>query len=361
MIYILPKRFGCQLIYCELFIKIMNIKQLAKKLDLSITTVSRALGGYSDVSDKTRERVKKYANKYEYRPNPYASVLASGKSNTVGYVLPVYGTNSSTLNQGNFLQFVAGMTDELLSESIQLQIVFAKSENDELNAYKKLIFDQKIENIVLQNIKTKDKRIQLLNKHKINYVAWGKTKSNNNFSWVDLDNSGAIENIVDFLIKKNHRHISYLNISEKYNFANERKSSFLKTLKKNKINFNKNYYASIKLEENEKSFDIIKKLLVNNKKITSIICSTEFSALSAIKVCNHLDLKIGKDISIITFDGPLVRDLSTPPLTAASFPVKELGKRAISILLNKDRNSKKFTNYLAKSKIIDRSSVHIIK
>ena len=115
------------------------------------------------------------------------------------------------------------------------------------------------------------------------------------------------------------------------------------------------------MEENEKSFDIIKKLLVNNKKITSIICSTEFSALSAIKVCNHLDLKIGKDISIITFDGPLVRDLSTPPLTAASFPVKELGKRAISILLNKDRNSKKFTNYLAKSKIIDRGSVHIIK
>ena len=90
----------------------MNIKQLARKLDLSITTVSRALGGYSDVSDKTRERVKKYANKYEYRPNPYASVLASGKSNTVGYVLPVYGTNSSTLNQGNFLQRLSDGLEE---------------------------------------------------------------------------------------------------------------------------------------------------------------------------------------------------------------------------------------------------------
>ena len=48
----------------------MNIKELAKKLGLSITTVSRALGGYSDVSEKTRERVKKYANKYHYSPNP---------------------------------------------------------------------------------------------------------------------------------------------------------------------------------------------------------------------------------------------------------------------------------------------------
>ena len=69
-------------------------------------------------------------------------------------------------------------------------------------------------------------------------------------------------------------------------------------------------------------------MLIRNKKITSIICSTEYSALSAIKACNYLNLKIGKDISIITFDGPLVRDLSTPPITAVSFPVKGLGKKS---------------------------------
>ena len=63
----------------------MNIKQFAKRLNLSITTVSRALGGYPDVSEKTRERVKKFAIKYQYKPNPYASVLASGKTKTVGY------------------------------------------------------------------------------------------------------------------------------------------------------------------------------------------------------------------------------------------------------------------------------------
>ena len=137
----------------------MNIKELAKKLGLSITTVSRALGGYSDVSEKTRERVKKFANKYKYSPNPYASTLASGKAKTVGYVLPIYGTNTSTLNQGNFFQFISGMSEELLSESIQLQILFAKSEEEELKAYKKLITEHKIENIVIQNLKTKDRRI----------------------------------------------------------------------------------------------------------------------------------------------------------------------------------------------------------
>ena len=258
----------------------MNIKQLAKKLDLSITTVSRALSGYSDVSEKTRERVKKFAVKYNYSPNPYASVLASGRTKTVGYVLPIYGLNTSALNQANFFQFISGMSDELLSESIQLQILLAKSEKEEIDSYKKLILEQKIENIVLQNIKTKDERIDFLNKHKVNYVAWGKTKSDNKFSWVDLDNAGAIEVIVNYLIKKNHKHISYINISEKYNFASERKNSFLKVLKKNKIKFNKNYYSSVKLEEPEKSFEIIKKMLQKNKNISSIICSTEFSGSS---------------------------------------------------------------------------------
>ena len=101
--------------------------------------------------------------------------------------------------------------------------------------------------------------------------------------------------------------------------------------------------------------------LSKNKKITSIICSTEFSALSAIKACNYLNLEIGKDISIITFDGPLVKDLSTPPITAISFPVQELGKRAIKILLKGHLNKKNYSNFEAKSDIIERGSVHQIR
>ena len=104
--------------------------------------------------------MKKYANKYQYSPNPYASTLASGKVKTVGYVLPIYGINTSMLNQGNFFQFISGMSDELLAESIQLQILFAKSEDEEIRAYEKLILEQKIENIVLQNIKTNDIEIE---------------------------------------------------------------------------------------------------------------------------------------------------------------------------------------------------------
>ena len=106
----------------------MNIKSFAKKLGLSITTVSRALGGYPDVSDATRKKVIKFAKKYKYSPNPYASRLASGKSNTLGFVVPLYGINASTLNQASFFEFIAGMSDKIHSEDIQFFMIFANNE-----------------------------------------------------------------------------------------------------------------------------------------------------------------------------------------------------------------------------------------
>ena len=83
----------------------MNIKTLSKKLGLSITTVSRALGGYSDVSEKTRKRVERFAKKYNYSPNPYASSLASGKSNET--IILLLFTRHSKYRLNRFPMFTA--------------------------------------------------------------------------------------------------------------------------------------------------------------------------------------------------------------------------------------------------------------
>jgi len=109
----------------------MNIKILAKKLGISITTVSRALGGYSDVSEKTREKVLKYARKYNYTPNLNASNLASRRSNIVGLVIPLYGLNSNRLNQASFFEFISGMNEVILKENYQFNLSFVNSQKDE--------------------------------------------------------------------------------------------------------------------------------------------------------------------------------------------------------------------------------------
>ena len=116
---------------------IMNIIKLAKKLNLSITTVSRALGGYSDVSEATRKRVMDFAKKHNYNPNPYASNLASHKSNAVGFVIPLYGLNNNTLNQIAYFKFVAGMSSKI-NQDLICQVIDLTSPSvsaSEINKY----------------------------------------------------------------------------------------------------------------------------------------------------------------------------------------------------------------------------------
>tara|TARA_B110000014_G_C20038945_1_gene539870 strand:- start:435 stop:1160 length:726 start_codon:yes stop_codon:yes gene_type:complete len=235
---------------------------------------------------------------------------------------------------------------------------FANNAQEEREAYDKLIFVEKVNKIILHNLKTNDQRIKLLKKHKINFVTWGRTQDLKNYSWVDLDNQGSIELIMSKLIDKNHKHISYINIAENYNFAFQRKQGYLKSLKKFKIKYNHKYYITVKNEEPEKSANLIKKMLIENNKITAIICDTEYTAVGAIKACNELNKKIGKDISIVTFDGPVVKRITIPSLTAVSHPRDQLGIKAIEMLLSMDENNYKHQYFQAKPRLIDRGTIH---
>ena len=131
-------------------------------------------------------------------------------------------------------------------------------------------------------------------------------------------------------------------------------------LKKNKIKFNKDYYISVKTEEPDQSAVMIKKMLIKNPNITALICSTEYSGVGAIKACDELNKKIGKDISIITFDGPVVEYLTNPSLSAVTHPRKALGLKAIEILIDMDKKNFKPQSFLAKPQIIDRGTVNKI-
>ena len=338
----------------------MNIKKLAEKLDLSITTVSRGLGGYSDVSETTRKKIIKYAKKYNYSPNPNASNLASRKTNTLGFVIPLWGLNSNTLNQASFFEFISGMSNKINSENIQFIMKFANTIEEEQKAYERLIKVEKVNKVVLHNLKKNDPRIEFLKKNKINFVGWGRTQGKINYPSVDLDNETSANLIMQYLFDRNHRNIAFINVDEKYNFAYQRKQGYEKFLKKHKIKFKKENYISVAHEDPDQVASVIEKKILKNSKITAIICSTEYSAAGAIKACNKLNKKIGIDISLITFDGAVVNFITSPPLTAITHDRKELGSKAIEILTS-DTKLKNNSYYLAKPEIIERGSVLTIK
>tara|TARA_B100000965_G_scaffold405321_1_gene438934 strand:+ start:5603 stop:6628 length:1026 start_codon:yes stop_codon:yes gene_type:complete len=338
---------------------IVNIIKLAKKLNLSPTTVSRALGGYSDVSELTRRRVRDFAEKYNYSPNPHASNLASNKSNAVGFVIPLYGLNHNTLNQISYFKFVAGMSNQINKENILFYMLFARSAKEEKESYEKLIEINKVKNIIIHNVRTKDERVEYLNKNKINFVAWGRS-NNIDYSWVDLDNELSAEMIVDYIISKGHKKFAFINVEEKYNFAFLRKKGFKKSLKKHSLIYDKSLYRTTSLEDPSFTKKIAIELFEKNPNLDCIICSTEYSSVGVIQACAELGIKIGIDISLITYDGPIVDSLTNPQITAISHPFEELGSNAIRILMSNQKD-KDIKSHLVTPHIIDRGSVKSYK
>jgi len=334
----------------------MNIKELAKKLNLSITTVSRGLHNHLDVSQKTKEKIRKYAKKYNYKPNPFASGLASRNPKNLGIVIPLYGLNYSPLNHISFIQFLSGMKNAMDEENIQFSMLLVKSEKEEMEAYKKLIIELKVKNIIIRDLAIKDKRIPLLKKHNINFIAWGRTQNLKNYAWVDLDNNQSMKIIMEHLFKKNHKNIAFVNINKRFNFAYQRMESYFNSLKEKKIKIKKDYYIEIPKNDAEISRDAIIKLLKKHKKITALICCTEYLAAGAIKACSKMNIKIGKDLSIITYDSLVISNLLQPELTSISHPNDQLGYNAVRFLMDKKLKIEN-KNFLAKARILDRGSV----
>ena len=139
------------------------------------------------------------------------------------------------------------------------------------------------------------------------------------------------------------------------------KESFFEEMKKYKLKVSNNNYFTVSQNNPDLSFQKVLKFLKGNHGISALICCTEYLAAGALRACSELNLKIGKDISIITYDSLIVSQLTQPQLTSVSHPVKEMGKEAVRILLEKEINKNKNDYFLALPKIIDRGSVVISK
>src|SRR5919108_6302828 len=109
-----------------------TIHDVAKKLNVSIYTVSRALDGYDDVADQTRERVIKTANEMGYVPNRAARQLRRQKAETVGFILP---SISKRFNEPFFTEFISGLGEEFATRNLDLLISNATTDDSERNLY----------------------------------------------------------------------------------------------------------------------------------------------------------------------------------------------------------------------------------
>ena len=332
----------------------MNIKEFSKKIGVPVSTISKALGDYKDVNAKTKKRIIELAKKHNYAPNIYAKTLASGITFSVGLVLPLSYSYEQKIT---LIDFIENIHSNLNSLNIPVIMLFAKNKKEEIEAFEKLIKHHKVRLVLLNDTKRKDERIDYLDKNNVQYITWGRcNKNEKKYSWIDEDIEHSNLLALKFILSKGHSDIGYIDSYAKNNYYFLRKHYFLKILQSNNVKINKKYFANGYIENRLKTKEIIKKLLLDNPKLTVLLISSHAFAMSAVEACRELNLSIGKNISIISFDSNILSSLA-PFLTVVRQPHKEINRHFINLIQSKINNLDKNFNYLYKSKLVDNGSV----
>ena len=336
----------------------MNLKEFSKITGIPVSTISKALGNYEDVNINTKKRIISLAKKYKYVPNLYAKTLASGVNFSVGLVLPFTYSHEQKIT---LIDFIENIHSKLNAVNIPVIMIFAKDEKDEIDAFDKLMNYHKVRLILLNDTKKIDKRIEYLDKKNMSYITWGRcNKDPNEYSWIDEDIIYSNDLAVNFILSKGHKNIGYVDSDLKSNYIVLRKKYFINSLRKNGIEVNKNYFAKGYRDNQIKTKENVKNLLLSNKEITMLLISSHTLAAYTVDACRELDLKIGQDISLVSFDSNILSSIA-PFMTVVGQPVEEINKQFIKLIDNKIQNLDNNFNYLYKSKLIDNDSVAKLK
>ncbi len=310
----------------------MNLKQFSEILKLSQTTVSRALNGFPEVSEKTRNRVLNAAAHYNYHPNTQAKSLATGKSMAIGHVLPV---NKQEIINPIFTDFIAG-TGEVLSRSGYHMAVTVVEDEGEEAAYRDMASKKSVDGVILHGPKENDPRIPLLQELGIPFLVHGRAQvTTKPYSWFDVNNRRAFKNATQLLLTLGHKRIALLNGLEYMDFAVRRRRGYEQALDQAGIEIDPSIMRSEEMME-PYGYRATMEIMQQANPPTAFLVSSVIPAMGVQRALLELGLQPADDVSIVIHDDLLSflpADKVNPLFTASRSSVKEAGKRCAQMLL----------------------------
>lgn len=202
-----------------------TIFDIAREAGVSITTVSRALNGYSDVSVRTRERIVQIAERLHYYPNAAARNLQGKRSNTVGFA-PLLRQHVES--EPFFKEFIGVLTLSCFRHNLSLLATVADRPQDTVPIYRELAGSGRVDGIIVADIKPEDERIDLLRSTRLPFVAFGRTNdyASLHYPFVDLDGGAGIRSMVEHLFQRGHQRIAYFTNPLNTSYAQHRYSGY---------------------------------------------------------------------------------------------------------------------------------------
>jgi LacI family transcriptional regulator len=308
----------------------MKLKEFAKLLGLSPTTVSRALSGYPEVSEVTRARVAEEAVRLGYRPNVNAVRLKTGRAGAIGVVMGRAG-------EFHFAEFMAGMAERLVTEDTDILVIQMADPDydDEMQLYRRLVESQRVDAIIMHSPRPNDERIALLHRLGMPFLVHGRSDIDVPHAWLDIDNEGAVRRATSHLIDLGHTRIALINGRPGATYAMHREKGYRSALQSQGIEPDPQLIANGNFTD-ELGFRFARSFLEQANPPTAFVAGSMMTVLGVYRAVRSLGLQIGRDISIVAHDDVfpyLTADNMAPSLSATRSSMRAAGTRCADLVL----------------------------
>jgi len=305
-------------------LKKMTIVDIAKASGVSTATVSRILNNKPDVADETRQRVLQLMDEQRFTPQLAWQQLRSGKSHFIALHYP----QDFNPPEQNIITSAA-MSCEDAGYSLNL-IVNSLSDNELLSIFR----SGQADGIILMEILTHDRRVQLLQEHNLPFVMIGRCADNTGLSYVDIDIEKGVADAIQYLHALGHREIGFITLApvlqeKEYGYATWALQGYQKACQQFGLPI---LWRTVNLK-NDNTASVVLNLLKDHPGMTAIVVPQEIGVPGILKAVQVKGLHVPEDISIIGLFNDLMSELITPPLSTISFPAHDMGYQAARILI----------------------------
>ena len=335
---------------------IITIKDIAKALNISTATVSKAMHDYPDIGNKTKKRVKEYAEKIGYKPNIHASFLRTKKTRLIGIIVP-------NLNTAFYSQLVAYLIVEI-TENGYLPIVLNSNESEQVeHGNLERLIHQKVDGIFISLIKntvSTDYLTKIMTSS-CSLIAFSNTSKIITCNKVVFNDKEIIKQVTENLINKGSRKIAFIRKSLTSQNSINQFIGFRKAHQKHEISIDDQLVIFSEEGGLSEGYNIAKELFNKGEKIDGFISYNDTLAIGAMMFYNRHGFSIPNDIRFIGQENSKVGNFFTPKLTSIEQNFSLMAEKIMLLFLKEQADLKQsktvyFKREEIKTTFIERAS-----
>jgi len=311
-------------------VKKITLQDIANQLNISKATISFVLNGRGDekrVSKETQEKIIQFARENNYHANYLARGLSTGKSDTIGLVVPNIGDS--------YFARIARRIERKARRSGYNVVYSSTGESKERES--ELIssmLSRGVDGLIIASSQKNQEDIIELKERKFPFVLIDRHYPDLETNYVGEDNEGGASQATIQLVKAGRKRIGFVTLKTALDVLHQRLEGYQLSMKQNRLPLEDPWIRELDYEYSESDMlEQIRTMVQAPSNIEGIVFATHFLAASGIRALRKLNVQVPEDVALVSFGQMNAFDITEPPITSIVQPVDELGDRAVEILL----------------------------